>query len=177
VNTVLFGIKGCGKSILGKQVAVKLKRAFIDTDYLIEEIYQTHRKKRLGCREIYEEVGEIGFRTLEYEVIQSLQDVQHSVIAVGGGAMLSYDNVDALRKSSLLFYLFCEREVLKRRLFSQDVLPYFIDLKDPDASFDRTYDERDESYRKLDAHILNVTQMEDEAVVDQICKYARNNEK
>jgi len=177
VNTVLFGIKGCGKSILGKRVAIKLRRAFIDTDYLIEEIYQTHCNKRLGCREIYEEVGEIGFRTLEYEVIQSLQDVQHSVIAVGGGAMLSYDNVEALRKSSKLFYLFCEREVLKRRLLSLETLPYFIDPKDTDTSFNKTYDERDESYRKLDAHILNVTQMEDSEVIDQICRYAEKNGK
>ena len=177
MNIVLFGIKGCGKTTFGKCIAKKLKRAFIDTDHLIEEIYQTSRQKKLTCREIHEEVGPMGFRALEYEVIQSLQDVQKSVIAVGGGAMLLHENVEALKKSSQLFYLFFEREPLKKRVLSQDPLPAFLDPKDPESSFDRMFDERDDFYRKLGTEILDITQMKDEDVVSQICKLVEENGK
>ena len=119
----------------------------------------------------------MGFRALEYEVIQSLQDVQKSVIAVGGGAMLLHENVEALKKSSQLFYLFFEREPLKKRVLSQDPLPAFLDPKDPESSFDRMFDERDDFYRKLGTEILDITQMKDEDVVSQICKLVEENGK
>lgn len=168
MNIVLFGIKGCGKTTFGKLVAQKLGRAFIDTDRLIEEIYQLSRKKKLTCREIYEEAGPVGFRALEYEVVQSLQDVQNSVIAVGGGAMLLHENIEALKKNSQLYYLFFEREKLKKRVLSVEPLPAFIDPNDPDSSFDRMYDERDDFYRKIQAELIDVTDMKDAAVVAKL---------
>lgn len=45
MNIVLFGIKGSGKTTFGKQLATKIGRAFIDTDRLIEEVYQVNRQK------------------------------------------------------------------------------------------------------------------------------------
>ena len=114
MNIVLFGIKGCGKTTFGRMLAKERGCAFIDTDHLIEEIYQINRQKKLTCRQIYEEVGPVTFRALEYEVVQSLQDVQNSVIAVGGGAMLLYENIEALQKNSHLIYLYFEREKLKK---------------------------------------------------------------
>ncbi|MGE0198842.1 MAG: shikimate kinase [Simkaniaceae bacterium] len=170
MNIVLFGIKGCGKTTFGKMIAQKTKRAFIDTDRLIEEVYQHGRQKKLTCRQIYEEAGPIGFRALEYEVVQSLQDVQNSVIAVGGGAMLLYENIDALKKNSHLIYLFYEREKLKKRVLAQDPLPAFINPNDPESSFDRMYDERDDFYKKLGTILIDVTHMKDAEVVTQITK-------
>jgi len=170
MNTVLFGIKGCGKTTFGKLLAKKKGCAFIDTDHLLEEAYQVSRNKKLTCREICEKVGPVTFRALEYEAIQSLQDVQNSVIAVGGGAMLLYENVDALKKHSHLIYLFFEREKLKKRVLAEDPLPTFINPNDPDASFDKMYDERDSLYNKLGAPKLDVTSMKDQEVIDKICE-------
>ncbi len=165
MNIVLFGIKGCGKTTFGRMLAKERGCAFIDTDLLIEEIYQINRQKKLTCRQIYEEVGPITFRSLEYEVVQSLQDVRNSVIAVGGGAMLLYENIEALQKNSHLIYLYFERERLKNRVLSQDPLPAFINPNDPEASFDKMYDEREDFYQKVGAEKVDVTEMEDSAVI------------
>ncbi len=170
MNIVLFGIKGCGKTTLGRLVAQKLEKAFIDTDKLVEEAYQVSRHKKLNCRDIYKEVGPLTFRALEYEVVQSLQDVQQSVIAVGGGAMLLYENIEALKKNSHLTYLFCDREALRKRVLAEEPLPPFIDPNDPDASFDKMYDERNDFYKKIGAHEIDVTDMEESGVVEAICK-------
>ena len=174
MNTVLFGIKGSGKTTFGKQLATKLGCAFIDTDRLIEEVYQINRQKKLTCRQIYEEVGPITFRAFEYEVIQSLQDVQNSVIAVGGGAMLLYDNIDALKKKSHLIYLVFDREALKKRVLAEDPLPAFINPNDPESSFDKMYDERDDFYKKIGANEINVTTMKDEDVIKKICEITKD---
>ncbi len=174
MNTVLFGIKGCGKTTFGKQLATKLGSAFIDTDHLIEEVYQVNRQKKLTCRQIYEEVGPVPFRALEYEVIQSLQDVQNSVIAVGGGAMLLHENIDALRKNSYLIYLTFDREPLKKRVLGEDPLPPFIDPNDPESSFDKMYDERDDFYKKIGAKEINVTTLKDEEVIKKICELRKD---
>jgi len=170
MNIVLFGIKGCGKSTFGKKIAQKMKRAFIDTDDLIEELYQLHRGQKVSCRDIFQEVGPVGFRALEYEVIQSLQDVQNSVIAVGGGAMVLMENVEALSKNSHMVYLVFEKEPLKKRVLSQTELPVFLDPNDPDSSFDRMYDERDDFYRKLSTSQLDITTMKEQDVVNTVCK-------
>ena len=174
MNIVLFGIKGSGKTTFGKQLATKTKRAFIDTDHLIEEVYQINRQKKLTCRQIYEEVGPVAFRGFEYEAIQSLQDVQNSVIAVGGGAMLLHENVDALKKNSHLIYLVFDREALKKRVLAEDPLPTFIDSKKPEASFDKMYDERDDFYKKIGAQELNVTSMKNDAVIKKICEITKH---
>ena len=148
--------------------------AFIDTDRLIEEVYQINRRKKLTCRQIYEEVGPVHFRALEYEVIQSLQDVQSSVIAVGGGAMLLHENIEALRKNSHLIYLYFDREKLKKRVLSEDPLPAFINPNDPEASFDKMYDEREDFYKKIGAKQIDVTDMKDEEVIQAILKEIKN---
>ena len=174
MNIVLFGIKGCGKTTFGRMLAKERGCAFIDTDRLIEEVYQINRQKKLTCRQIYEEVGPVTFRALEYEVVQSLQDVQNSVIAVGGGAMLLYENIEALQKNSHLIYLYFEREKLKKRVLLEDPLPAFINPNDPESSFDKMYDEREDFYQKIGAEKIDVTEMKDSAVVKKIFEVTKD---
>jgi shikimate kinase len=169
MNIVLFGIKGCGKTTFGKKIATKLKRAFIDTDSLIEDLYHLHRGQKISCRQIFEEIGPKGFRSLEYEVIQSLQDVQNSVIAVGGGALTLLENVEALEKNSCMIYLIFEKDRLRKRVLSLGDPPIFLDPNDPETSFDRMYEQRDELYRKFRANELDITEMKDQDVISSIC--------
>lgn len=174
MNIVLFGIKGCGKTTFGKLLAKEKGCAFMDTDRLIEEVYQLNRQKKLSCREIYQEVGPITFRALEYEVIQSLQDVQNSVIAAGGGAMLLDENIKALKKNSHLIYLYYEREKLKKRVLSGEDLPAFINPNDPESSFDKMYDERETFYDRIGAIRIDVTEMKDKDVIAKICEVTKD---
>lgn len=169
MNLVLFGIKGCGKTTLGKKIAVKLGRAFVDTDMLIEDLYHINRGKHLTCHEIYKEVGPLGFRSLEYEVIQSLQDLRNSIIAVGGGAMMFLENVEALSKTSHLVYLIVEKQALKKRVLAQEDLAAFLDPRDPESSFDRLYEERDAYFRKLHATEIDISKISEEEAVKEIC--------
>ncbi|MEM7174621.1 MAG: shikimate kinase [Chlamydiota bacterium] len=177
MNIVLFGIKGCGKTTFGKKVAVELKCAFIDTDELIEKEYQLMQKKTLSCRDIYQEVGPVKFRMIEYEVVQSLQNVQHSVIAAGGGTMLSIENAEALSQYGTIVYLIEDKETLRKRIFSETALPAFLDPQDPEVSFERMYEERDHLYRRLGAIELNINTMSEEEIVAELVKIAQTEQK
>jgi shikimate kinase len=177
MNLILFGFKGCGKTAIGQKVAKKLKRAFFDTNVLIEDIYQLNRKKKISYREIHKEIGPIGFRALEYEAIQSLQDVQNSVISVGDGVMLTLENVEQLKRMGHLIYLMLSKEELKKRVFAEDELPLYLDPKNPESSFERIYEEREEYYRKIPATHIDIIEKSEEEIIDTICDLLNHKKK
>lgn len=98
-NLVLIGMPGCGKTTLGKRLAHKRGMDFVDTDDLIREQAGT------DIPTIFAKRGEASFRDIEAAVIRSLESVQHTVIATGGGAILREENVNVLRANGRLCFL------------------------------------------------------------------------
>ena len=98
-NIVLIGMPASGKTTVGKILADSLDRELIDTD--------TEIVKRENCTisEIFERVGESGFRKIESAVINELSSRQGAIIATGGGAVLNRDNVLALRRNGRIYFL------------------------------------------------------------------------
>jgi len=86
LNVTLIGMPGCGKSSIGRAVAEKLSREFIDLDAKIEE------EAGKTIPEIFEEVGERGFREIEEKVLAKYTSLGGKVISTGGGAVLREEN-------------------------------------------------------------------------------------
>ena len=78
-NLVLIGMMGCGKSTVGRLLAKKLGREFVDTDQYIEE--QAGRT----VPEIFAREGEDGFRAWERRAGGELAERENLVVACGGG--------------------------------------------------------------------------------------------
>lgn len=97
-NIVFIGMPGSGKSTVGKAVAARLHREFIDTDERIVE-------QAGAITEIFRSHGEKTFRDIETDVIRSLSGVTGKVISTGGGAILRQENVRAMRLNGTLFFL------------------------------------------------------------------------
>jgi shikimate kinase/3-dehydroquinate synthase len=85
-SIVLTGFMGTGKTSVGRRVAQKLGREFIDLDTLIET-----RTGKTIC-EIFATEGEAYFRRLEAHVCAELGARENLVIATGGGALVSSQN-------------------------------------------------------------------------------------
>jgi shikimate kinase len=158
VNLILFGFKGTGKSYFGKRLAETQGLTFFDSDRLIEA------KAALSCREIVISRGEKLFRQLEEEVVESLQNVQHAVIALGGGALISEKNRKAIENMGVLLYLKASKEFLKKRILSEE-LPAFLDPQDPEGSFDKIYHQRTEIYEKISAFPVDVDGKTDDEIL------------
>lgn len=98
-NIVLTGMPASGKSTIGKAIAEKLGRDFIDTD---EEI---KNDIKMEISEYFERFGEKAFRDKETEIIKSLSVLSGVVIATGGGAILREENVSALKMNGTVYYM------------------------------------------------------------------------
>ncbi len=98
-NIILIGMPGSGKTTVGKILAEKTEKAFVDADaYLVEKAGRT-------IPEIFAADGEAGFRTLESEVLAELGKQSGLVIATGGGCVTREENYPSLHQNGTIFCL------------------------------------------------------------------------
>ena len=98
-NVILVGFMGAGKSSVGRILARRLGRCFVETDEMI-----TAAAGR-PIPEIFAEKGEAHFRALEEEVVRLLALKQGDVIATGGGLPCAPGRLEALRSMGTVVWL------------------------------------------------------------------------
>lgn len=97
-NIVLIGMPTCGKTTVGRLLAQKTGRPFADTDALLA--------MKIGSVPDYIRLhGESAFRTVERETTAEIARKSGHIIATGGGAILSPENLRALRRNGRLIFL------------------------------------------------------------------------
>jgi len=109
-SIALIGFMGTGKTVVGKALAEKLGRDFVEMDTLIEQ------KAGKPISEIFQQDGEIAFRELEIEVTREVAGNKNQVIACGGGLVLNKINIDRLKKDSVIVYLTASPRVILERV-------------------------------------------------------------
>jgi len=109
-HIVLVGLSGSGKSTIGRALAERLGRPFLDTDALIVQ--------RAGkpIPQVFAEQGEAAFRAIEREAVAEAAANPPAVIATGGGAPVDPDNRRALWDGNLVIWLDAPVEVLTGRV-------------------------------------------------------------
>ena len=120
-NLVITGFMGTGKSAVGRMVADRLGREFVDSDELIEA--------RAGCSipEIFEREGEAHFRALEAEVCRELSAERGWVVATGGWTLGASANRAAVEAGGLVVCLHADAPTLFDRLGGADGRPMLQD--------------------------------------------------
>lgn len=106
-NIILVGLEGTNKSEIGKDLALKLKMKFIDTDEMMK------RESGLSLLELFKKYGEKYFRSLENEIIEKISNTTNTVIVVGGGSILKGKNIKVLKRNGLLISLITSKINLK----------------------------------------------------------------
>jgi shikimate kinase len=109
-SIVFIGFMGVGKTTIGKKVATKLNREFIDIDERIEKEYN------MPVSQIFTEFGESEFRNREKGLIKSLAEQEEKVISVGGGAFLQEEIKETCLASCIVISLELSLEAWKDRL-------------------------------------------------------------
>lgn len=162
-NIILTGFMGTGKTTIGKLLARKLKRQFIDTDQLIEE------RQRLTIAEIFANLGEAAFRRMETEIARELGERQGLVISTGGRLMLDPANVQALSRTGQVFCLVAAPEEILSRV-ARDAGNHrpLLDGADPGKKIAALLQERKEGYERFLTLVTDNKQPSD--IVEDIVK-------
>ncbi len=98
-NIVLIGMPGCGKSTIGRALADRLGREFVDLD---QEIV---RRTGRSIPDIFARDGEEAFRALETQAVRDAGSRTGLVISTGGGVVTRRENRDPLRQNGAIFHL------------------------------------------------------------------------
>ena len=98
-----------GKSAVGRALAKRLERRFVDLDRVIE------KSEQMKVKDIFSRKGEAYFRRLEKQKLAQVLEQENQIIATGGGLVMDEDNVRLLRENSLLICLTASAEVLLKR--------------------------------------------------------------
>lgn len=133
---------GAGKTTVGRQLAKRMNRRFLDADHEIEA--------RMGVRipVIFEIEGEAGFRRREAQVIAALCGEQGIVLATGGGAVIDPANRRHLKETGLVIYLAALPEALYERTRHDRNRP-LLQVEDPLARLQDLHAQRDPLYREV----------------------------
>ena len=158
---MLVGMMGAGKTTLGRRLARKLGRPFIDSDQQIEAT--TGRT----VREIFEADGEPAFRTLETAALaDALETTSPSIIAAAGGTVLSDVNRERMRSAGRVIWLRADPDVLAERVRNGVHRPLLADdpatvLHDLDAA-------RRELYEDVADHVVDTAGRTPEEVLTEV---------
>ena len=109
-NIALIGFMAVGKSAVGKLLAEKTGKSFVEIDALIEQ------KAGKSVNRIFMEEGEIAFREYEIAVIKEYSTQKNLVLACGGGVVLNKINIDRLTQDAVIIWLVASNQAIIERL-------------------------------------------------------------
>jgi len=141
-NIYFVGMMGAGKTTIGRQLARRLKKRFVDCDHEIEA--------RTGVRipVIFEIEGEAGFRRRESQVLHALSGEHDLVLATGGGVVLDPQNRKRLAETGLVIYLCVQPDELFARTRHDRNRP-LLQVADPLSKIRELHEQRDPLYREI----------------------------
>jgi shikimate kinase len=140
VNIILTGMRGTGKSSIGRVLADLLGFAFIDTDAVIEE------QANCSIAEIVARHGWEHFRALERQVVARIATGDRQVIAAGGGTLIDEDNAARLKARGLVVLLLCNVATLQRRIATATNRPSLTGQASAAAELEQVWKARRKRY-------------------------------
>ena len=110
----LIGLRGAGKSTLGAKIAKELKAPFIELDAEIE------KDAGMPLAEIFSLYGQSGYRRFEKRTLERvLQQIERTVISVGGGVVSEKENYDYLLRNCFTIWIKAQPEEHMARVIAQ----------------------------------------------------------
>jgi len=170
LNLTLTGFMGTGKTSVGREVAARLGRPFLDMDVEIEA--------RAGktISQLFADEGEALFRQMEADLCRELSAQQGLVIATGGGALVHAvhgpENLRRLTASGPVICLSCGADEIVRRLEAAQDRP-LLDVDDRRAEIEALLARRREGYAAIPRQI-DTTELSEAQVVEAVLAAARS---
>ena len=139
LNAILIGMPGAGKTLLGKEIADRMGREFVDIDDMIVE------HEGMSIPEIFEKKGESYFRKVETEMLEQACVKTGLVIATGGGIVKKKLNYNIIKQNGVVIWIKRDLDKLETdgRPLSQSM------------PLDQMYEERKDAYSYWSDFFIN----------------------
>jgi len=160
-HVVLVGMMGVGKTTIGRALAARLGRPFVDSDAEVEA--RTGRT----VRELFAADGEAAFRSLESSVLRdALARPEPTVVAAAGGSVLDARNRELMRTAGTVVWLRASPQRLVERVAGGAHRPLLE--QDPAGTLVRLAAEREPLYRRVADVVVDVDDLPVDAVVEHL---------
>jgi shikimate kinase len=163
-SVALVGFMGTGKTVVGRILAERTGKKFLELDAMIEA------KAGLSIPEIFRTEGEIGFREREIGAVKEIAGKKNAVIACGGGVVLNKINIDRLRRECVIVCLTASPGVILKRTTGDRGGRPLLDVADRARQVRELLAFRRPYYRGSADIIINTSRLKPETVADRIIK-------
>jgi len=158
---VLVGMMGAGKTTVGRRLAQKLGRRFVDSDDEIE------KAANMSIEEIFAAHGEGEFRSGEARVIARILREHDIVLATGGGAFVNAETRELVKSSAISIWLKADFEVLFQRVSRRSNRP-LLKTADPRQSLKTLIEARYPIYAEADITVVSREVPQDVVATDVV---------
>lgn len=139
-NIVLCGFMGSGKTTVGKLLAARTGRRFVDTDDAVTQ------REGMSVTDIFERRGEAYFRVREAEAVRELSLQNGLIVAAGGGTLLNPENARTFGANGVIVLLGASLAAVDSRLRGDASRP-LLQRPDREEAMRALYDKRLPVYR------------------------------
>ncbi|MBA2684911.1 MAG: shikimate kinase [Gemmatimonadaceae bacterium] len=160
-----MGLPGSGKSTVGRRVARRLGRPFLDFDSEIE------RREGKSIAQLFSESGETGFRALELALTVELSKSNGMILAPGGGWTTIPGATALLRPPARMIYLRVKAEVAIGRILRGRRIRPLLQTADPLETLRKLLAEREAGYLEAD-HVIDVEVVKSQHLIATIARLA-----
>ena len=143
-SITLIGMAGAGKSTIGIKLAKLLEFNFLDGDTMIEE------KINQSIQSFLDQHGGKEFTKIEEQVLLSI-DLNKTVLATGGSAVLSDAAMNFLKKESEVIFLDVSYKNISERILNLSERGL---VRESNQSLQDTYNQRLNLYKKYADHVV-----------------------
>ena len=159
----LIGLRGAGKTTLGKMLADQLDFSFINLTDVIEDL------AGMNMSEIFSLSGTIGYRRLEEQALyETLQNNEKCIIETGGGIVSQLQLLNTLLSTCFVIWPKTSPEQYMKRVIDQGDLRPMLNHPDAMSNLRHLLEEREPSYGKADATLNTFNQIPSESLASLI---------
>jgi len=169
-NITLIGFMGVGKTAVGRVLAEKLQKNFVELDSLIEQ------RAGKSIPDIFQQDGETAFRELEIAVTKEVAKDKNLVIACGGGVVLNKINIDRLRQQSRIVYLTASPGVILKRVANEEGQRPLLEVDNPTLTIREMLSFRKPFYERAADITIDTSKLDIDSVAEQIINKVKDDE-
>jgi len=169
MNIVLIGMRGSGKTTVGKFLSKKTNKIFYDLDKLLI------KKNGTSIPEMIKKFDWEYFRNKESEIAEEISNETDVVIATGGGIVLRQKNIDAFKKNSKFIYMRTSIPEMIKRIGEDMNRPALTNKKSLREELKEVLLQRKSLYEQTADIIIDTDNKPPKIIVEEIIRLLNNN--